>query len=324
MAYAEKALLLPKNGLVYAPVFSSCILRFSVSQQAQFSGVFTALITPFQNGRVDEVAFQSFVEWQVKEGVHGLVPCGTTGESPTLSHAEHMRVVELCIEAAGGKVPVMAGTGSNSTEEAVVLTKHAQDAGADAALVVAPYYNKPTQEGIYQHFKAIASAVKIPIFVYNIPGRSVINITDETLERLAGIPNIAGVKDATGDLTRPLTLRTRVKDRLIQFSGEDMTAIGFNAQGGRGVISVTSNIAPRQVAAVQNATLKGEYAEALRLHEALVPLHDVMFCETSPGPVKFAAHLMGKAAADLRLPLVATSKATQDRVSQVLKTLKLI
>lgn len=295
-----------------------------MAQHTQFSGAYTALITPFRNGKVDEAAFQSLVEWQVSEGIHGLVPCGTTGESPTLDHDEHKRVVELCVEAAGGKVPVMAGTGSNSTAEAVELTKHAAKAGASAALVVAPYYNKPTQEGIFQHFKAVASASDLPIFVYNIPGRSVINITDETLARLAELPGIAGVKDATGDLCRPLTLRSRVGDRLIQFSGEDMTAVGFNAQGGRGVISVTSNIAPRQVAAVQEATLRGDYAEALRLHEQLVALHNAMFVETSPGPVKYAAHLLGKSSPDVRLPLVATAKATQESVSAALSALKLV
>lgn len=295
-----------------------------MAHQQQFSGAYTALITPFRNGQVDDAAFQSFVEWQVSEGIHGLVPCGTTGESPTLNHEEHKRVVELCIEAAAGKVPVMAGTGSNSTAEAVELTKHAAKAGAAAALVVAPYYNKPTQEGIYQHFKAIASAADLPIFVYNIPGRSVINITDETLERLAGLPNIAGVKDATGDLTRPLTLRARVGERLVQLSGEDMTAIGFNAQGGRGVISVTSNIMPKQVAAVQEATLRGDYAEALRLHEKLIGLHNAMFVETSPGPVKYAAKLLGKASDEVRLPLVPTSKDTQERVTLALSALNLI
>lgn len=295
-----------------------------MSIQSRFHGVLTALITPFSNGKVDEKAFQSLVEWQVEQGIHGLVPCGTTGESPTLSHAEHMRVVELCIEGADGKVPVMAGTGSNSTEEAIQLTQHAQKAGADAALVVAPYYNKPTQEGLFQHFKAVAESVDIPLFVYNIPGRSTVNITDETFERLATIPNILGIKDATGDLTRPLTLRARMGDRFIQLSGEDMTAIGFNAQGGKGLISVTSNLAPKHVVAVQEATERGDYAEALRLHQPLVPLHSALFCESSPGPVKFAAHLMRGTAPDVRLPLVATSPATQELVRNTLKELKLL
>lgn len=295
-----------------------------MAQDARFSGIFTALITPFRDGAVDEKAFRSFVEWQVQEGVNGLVPCGTTGESPTLSHAEHMRVVELCVEVAAGKVPVMAGTGSNSTEEAIVLTRHAQDAGVDAALVIAPYYNKPTQEGLFQHFKAVAESVDIPVFVYNVPARTVVNISDETLERLAEIPNIAGLKDATGDLARPLTLRSRIGDRLIQFSGEDMTAVGFNAQGGRGCISVTSNIMPSRCAEVQAATLRGDFKAALALHETLVPLHDAMFMETSPAPVKYAASLLGKCSADVRLPLVRASQNCQQRLRAIMAHLKMI
>src|SRR4051812_35892441 len=200
----------------------------------QFHGIYTALITPFKDGKVDEKAFQSFVEWQVSEGVHGLVPCGTTGESPTLSHEEHNRVVALCVEVAKGRAKVMAGTGSNSTEEAIQLTRHAKKAGADGALIVAPYYNKPTQEGIYQHYKAIQDAVDLPIIIYNIPGRSVINISDDTLARLSELPNIAGVKDATGDLARVHTLRAKMKKKLELLSGEDMTAVAFNAVGGQG------------------------------------------------------------------------------------------
>jgi 4-hydroxy-tetrahydrodipicolinate synthase len=295
-----------------------------VAQSTRFSGIFTALITPFKNGAVDEKAFQSLVEWQVFEGINGLVPCGTTGESPTLSHAEHMRVVELCVEAANGKVPVMAGSGSNSTEEAIVLTRHAQDAGADAALVVAPYYNKPSQEGIYQHFKHIAQSVDIPIFIYNIPGRSVVNISDETLARLARLPNIAGIKDATGDLTRPLTLRALDCADFIQLSGEDMTAVGFNASGGVGCISVTSNIAPRLCAEVQAACLSGDYVTALAKHEKLVPLHQAMFCETSPAPVKFAASLQGRSTPDVRLPLVPASPDCQQRVRRVMQALDMV
>lgn len=295
-----------------------------MAQSTRFSGIFTALITPFKNGAVDEKAFQSLVEWQVFEGINGLVPCGTTGESPTLSHAEHMRVVELCVEAANGKVPVMAGSGSNSTEEAIVLTRHAQDAGADAALVVAPYYNKPSQEGIYQHFKHIAQSVDIPIFIYNIPGRSVVNISDETLARLARLPNIAGIKDATGDLTRPLTLRALDCADFIQLSGEDMTAVGFNASGGVGCISVTSNIAPRLCAEVQAACLSGDYVTALAKHEKLVPLHQAMFCETSPAPVKFAASLQGRSTPDVRLPLVPASPDCQQRVRRVMQALDMV
>lgn len=295
-----------------------------MAKKVNFQGVYTALITPFKDGEVDEKAFQDFVEWQINEGVHGLVPCGTTGESPTLSHSEHMRVVELCIEVANGRVPVMAGSGSNSTEEAILLTRHAQEAGASAALIVTPYYNKPTQEGIFQHFKAIAESTDISIFVYNIPGRSVINITDETFERLAGIKNIVGVKDATGDLTRPLTLRSRIKDRLALLSGEDMTAVSFNASGGVGCISVASNIMPKACAEVQNACLKGDFVKALTLHEPLVPLNNVLFCESNPVPVKYAASLMEKCRSDVRLPLVQLAKENQERIRKTLTSLKLV
>lgn len=288
-----------------------------------FQGIFTALITPFKAGEVDEKAFQSFVEWQVAEGVDGVVPCGTTGESPTLSHAEHMRLIELCVEASAGRVQVMAGSGSNSTDEAIFLTRHAQDAGADAALVVAPYYNKPSQEGLYQHFKAIAESVDIPIFIYNIPGRSVVNISDDTLTRLSKLTNIVGVKDATGDLCRPLTLRAKGAE-LVQHSGEDMTAVAFNASGGVGCISVTANIAPRQCAEIQAATLAGDYVKALELHEKLVPLHHVLFTETSPAPVKFAASLLGKSSADVRLPLVQASAECQKNIRSVMAELGML
>lgn len=284
-----------------------------------FSGIFTALITPFNNGKVDEKAFQSFVQWQIEQGVHGVVPCGTTGESPTLSYEEHNRVVSLCVEAAKGKAKVIAGTGANSTDEAIMLTTHAKKAGADAALIVAPYYNKPTQEGIFQHYKAIAAAVDIPIILYNVPGRSVIDIKDETIERLSRIANIIGIKDATGDLARVCTLRARVGDSFQQISGEDMTAVAFNVQGGIGCISVSSNVAPRLCAQVQNLTLKGKFKEAFALHEKLVPLHDAMFCETSPAPVKYAASLLGKCQNELRLPMLAATKASEQRVREAMQ-----
>ena len=280
-----------------------------------FSGIYTALITPFaKNGSVDEKTFQSFVEWQISEGVHGVVPCGTTGESPTLSYEEHNRVVSLCVEVAKRRTKVIAGTGANSTDEAIMLTRHAKKAGADAALIVAPYYNKPSQEGIYQHYKAIASAVDIPIILYNVPGRTVIDIKDETVERLAKIPNIIGIKDATGDLARVCTLRARVGDKFQLISGEDMTAVAFNVQGGIGCISVSSNVAPKACAEVQNLTLAGKWKEALAAHEKLVPLHDSMFCETSPAPVKYAASLIGKSSMDVRLPLVPATDAAQAKV----------
>lgn len=279
-----------------------------------FHGSIVALITPFKDGKVDEKAFQSFVEWQVAQGTHALVPCGTTGESPTLSHDEHRRVVELCIEAAAGKVPVIAGAGSNSTLEAIELTRHAKEAGAAAALVVTPYYNKPTQEGLYQHYKAIHDSADLPIIIYNIPGRSVIDMSVATMARLAKLPNIVGVKDATADLTRPIRTRLAIGPDFCQLSGEDATALAFNAQGGVGCISVTANIAPALCAAMQNAWAAGDLTEAYRLRDVLQPLHDAMFVETSPGPVKYAASLLGKASADTRLPLVAVADSTREAV----------
>ncbi|QCO13904.1 4-hydroxy-tetrahydrodipicolinate synthase [Azospirillum brasilense] len=282
-------------------------------------GSIVALLTPFKNGKVDEAAFQSFVEWQVAQGTHGLVPCGTTGESPTLSHEEHNRVVELCIEAAGGKVPVVAGTGSNSTEEAIALTRHAKKAGATAALVVTPYYNKPTQEGLYQHFKAIHDAADLPIVIYNIPGRSVVDMSVATMARLAKLPNIIGVKDATADLARPVRLLQEVGPDFIQLSGEDATALAFNAQGGVGCISVTANIAPAQCAAMQDAWRKGDLATAYKYRDLLTPLHDSMFVETSPAPVKYAASLLGKSSDEVRLPLVAASESTRTTVRDAMK-----
>lgn len=289
-----------------------------------FSGIYTALITPFKGDKVDEKAFQDFVAWQVAEGVHGVVPCGTTGESPTLSYEEHSRVIELCVEVAKGKVKVMAGTGANNTEEAIMFTRHAQKIGADGALVVTPYYNKPTQEGLFQHFKAIHDASDIPIVVYNIPGRSVVDIKDETFERLAALPRIVGIKDATGDLARVSSLRARVGNRFNLLSGEDITAVGFNAQGGQGCISVSSNVAPKACAAVQNASLSGDFKKALSLHEPLVPLHQVMFCETNPSPVKYAVSKMHKLAPNVRLPLVMPSADSCARIETVLRALKFI
>lgn len=288
-----------------------------------FRGSFTALLTPFRNGKLDEKAFQKFVEWQIREGVHGLVPVGTTGESPTLSHEEHKRVVELCIEAAADRVPVIAGTGSNSTEEAIDFTRHAQEAGADAALVVTPYYNKPTQEGLYAHFKAIHDATDIPIILYNIPGRSVIDLKVETMARLAKLKRIVGVKDATADLARPMMMRQALgkaaKD-FAQLSGEDATAVAFNAQGGVGCISVTSNVAPKLCAQMQEACLAGDYARALDIHDRLMPLHQALFMETSPAPVKYAASLLGLCQPDVRLPLVSISDATKKALENALKT----
>jgi 4-hydroxy-tetrahydrodipicolinate synthase len=295
-----------------------------MSNFSQFFGCYTALVTPFAGALVDVSAFEQLVEWQIGEGIHGLVPCGTTGESPTLTPAEHGDVIARAVAVAKGRVKIMAGTGSNSTAEAIEYTKHAEKVGADAALVVSPYYNKPTQEGLYQHFKAVAEATSLPIFIYNIPGRSVVNMTDATIARLAEIKNIAGLKDATGDLARIATLRHLVGDRLVQFSGEDMTAVGFNAMGGRGVISVASNIAPKICAEVQNLSLAGKHEEARALHAKLVPLITAMFVETNPMPVKFATSLMGKSDGAMRLPLVQPTEQTQATVRGALADLKLI
>jgi 4-hydroxy-tetrahydrodipicolinate synthase len=283
-------------------------------------GSLVALVTPFRNGKVDEKAFQSFVDWQIKQGTEGVVPCGTTGESPTLSHEEHKRVVELCVEVAKGRVPVVAGTGSNSTEEAIDFTRHAKNAGADAALVVTPYYNKPTQEGLYQHYKAINDAVDLPIIIYNIPPRCVIDMSVATMARLAQLPNIVGVKDATNDLARPLRTRAATGADFSILSGEDVTAIAFMSQGGDGCISVTANVAPRACADMHNAWRKGETATAMKMNERLLPLHDALFCETSPAPVKFACSLLGKSTADVRLPLVPASPQAQEMVRGAMRS----
>lgn len=279
-----------------------------------FRGSICALITPFANGGIDEAAFQSLVEWQIAQGTHGVVPCGTTGESPTLSHAEHMRVVELCVEAARGRVPVIAGTGSNSTAEAIILTRHAAEAGADAALVVTPYYNKPTQEGLYQHYKAIHDAVDLPIIIYNIPGRCVVDMTVETMARLAALRNIVGVKDATNDLARPLRTRVEIGPDFCQLSGEDATATAFLAQGGVGCISVTANVAPRQCAEVQEAWQHGDLATMTAVRDRLAPLHRALFLEPSPAPVKYAASLLGMGNGAVRPPLTEPTQGTKDAV----------
>ncbi len=284
-----------------------------------FKGSFVALITPFKDGRVDEEAFRKFVEWQITEGTDGLVPVGTTGESPTLSHEEHMRVVEICIEVAAGRVPVIAGAGSNSTEEAIMLSKHAKTAGADAALVVTPYYNKPTQEGLYRHYDAIQSEADIPVIIYNIPARSVVDMSVETMARLSKLPNIVGVKDATSDLNRPMLTSAACGKDFCQLSGEDGTAIPFNAGGGHGCISVTGNIAPKLCSEMQAAWFDGNVARAMELQDVLMPLHSAMFCETSPGPVKYAAELLGLGSADARLPICEIAESSKEAVEAVLK-----
>ena len=285
----------------------------------KFHGSIPALLTPMKAGAVDESAFRKFVSWQIKEGSHGLVPVGTTGESPTVTPEEHKAIVRICVEEAGGKVPVIAGAGSNSTAEAIEYTQHAKDAGADAALVVVPYYNKPTQDGIYAHYAAIAKAVDIPIFVYNIPGRTVASISVETLARLAqDFTNIVGTKDATGDLTRPSRQRLMSGEKFIQLAGDDGPALGFNAHGGVGSISVTANVAPRLCADLQEATFRGDYAAALKIQDQLMPLHHALFVEASPGPVKYAASLLGLCEAEARLPLVPVVESTRKIVREAL------
>jgi 4-hydroxy-tetrahydrodipicolinate synthase len=283
-----------------------------------FKGSFTALITPFKNGQVDDQAFTRLVEWQIEEGTHGLVPVGTTGECPTLSHDEHKHVVELCIKAARKRVPVIAGAGSNSTAEAIDFTRHAKKAGADAVLHVTGYYNKPTQEGLYQHFKAINDAIGIPIIIYNIPGRSVIDMSVETMKRLFALKNIAGVKDATANVIRVSQQRAALGPDFNQLSGEDASALGFMAHGGHGCISVTSNVAPRLCAEFQRACLAGDYATALKLQDKLMPLHHALFIETNPAPAKYALSLLGKCADTVRLPMVPLSEPTKAAVREAM------
>ena len=289
-----------------------------------FTGSLVALVTPFRNDAVDEAAFQAFVEWQISQGTHGIIPCGTTGESPTLSHTEHKRVVELAIEASGGRIPVIAGTGSNSTAEAIELTRHAKEAGADAALVVTPYYNKPTQDGLYHHFKAIHDAVELPIVIYNIPGRSVIDMTVATMARLAKLPNIVGVKDATANLQRPLDVRREIGPDFCQLSGEDATIVAFLAQGGVGCISVTANVAPGLCAQLHNAWRAGNYQEVFRIRDLLGPLHNAMFLEPNPCPAKYGVSLLGRCENSVRLPLVTVSKDTEAKVKAEMSKLGLV
>ncbi len=284
----------------------------------------TALITPFRDGRLDEAAFRAFIDWQIAEGADGLVPCGTTGESATLSHAEHMRAIEICLEATARRVPVIAGTGSNSTEEAITLTRHAEKAGADAALLITPYYNKPTQEGLYQHFKAVHDATRLPLILYNVPSRTAVDMSVATLARLAELPRIAGVKDATADLARPLRLRRLVKREFSQLSGEDATVVPFLAHGGVGCISVTANVAPRLCAELHRAWRAGDAKKALALNETLLPLHDAMFVETNPIPVKYAVSLLGRCSGEIRLPLTPPSEASRKVIEGALREAGLI
>jgi 4-hydroxy-tetrahydrodipicolinate synthase len=271
-------------------------------------GSITALLTPFANGALDEKAFSDLVEWQISEGTHGLVPVGTTGESPTVTHDEHHRLIELCVEVTAKRVPVVAGAGSNSTDEAVSLARFAETAGADAVLSVVPYYNKPTQEGLFQHFSAVARATSLPIVLYSVPGRTVTDLSIDTIARLRDAhDNVIGVKDATASMERASLQRAKLGADFILLSGEDMTALGFNAHGGQGCISVVSNVAPRLSALLQNACQQGNYAEALLLQDKLVPLHKSLFLENNPGGVKYAASKLGLCRNEFRLPLVPIS-----------------
>ncbi|ADH88928.1 dihydrodipicolinate synthase [Ancylobacter novellus DSM 506] len=287
-------------------------------------GSFTALVTPFRDGVVDEKALRELVDWQIEEGIHGLVPVGTTGESPTLSHEEHKRVVELTVQQAAGRVPVVAGAGSNNTIEAVDLARHAEKAGADAVLVVTPYYNKPGQEGLYQHYKAINDAIGIPIIIYNIPPRSVIDMSVETMARLFELENIAGVKDATANLARVSMQRQAMGPSFNQLSGEDATALGFMAHGGDGCISVASNVAPKLCSQLMDACLAGEYGKALELQDRLFPLFQALFVETNPSPTKYALSVLGKIADEARLPMVPVTDKTKETVREAMRHAGLI
>ncbi len=287
-------------------------------------GSIVALATPFLNGKVDEKAFQKLVEWQINQGTNGLLPVGTTGESPTLSHEEHKRVVEMCIEVSSNRIPVLAGAGSNSTDEAVALAKHAKLAGANAVLVVTPYYNKPTQGGLFAHFKAIHDQVDIPIILYNIPGRSVVDISQATLLKLAELPNIIGIKDATSNISRVSSTRLVLGSSFCQLSGEDATALAFMAHGGHGCISVTANVAPRLCADFYDAWFGNDPITALSITDKLMPLHISLFLETSPTPVKYALSLLGKCSPDVRLPLVQLNDKTEKKIEAAMKSAGLI
>jgi 4-hydroxy-tetrahydrodipicolinate synthase len=288
------------------------------SVATRIKGSITALITPFKDGKVDEAAFRKLVNWQIEQGTHGLVPCGTTGESPTLSHDEHCRVIEICVEETRGRVPVIAGAGSNSTTEAIGFTKFAKSVGADAVLSVTGYYNKPSQEGQYRHFMAVADAVDIPIILYNIPPRAIVEISVETMARLARHPNIIGVKDATANLLRPSRERHAIGKDWLLLSGEDGTALAYMAHGGHGCISVTANVAPRLCSQFQELCLQKAFDAALGIQDKLLPLHDALFTNPNPAPVKYAASLLGLCSSEVRLPLVEADETSQAKVREAL------
>ena len=293
-----------------------------------FKGSIVAIITPFKNGKLDEETYVSLIHHHLNNGTSGIVPAGTTGESPTLNHEEHKRVIELCVRECKGKIPVIAGTGSNSTEEAVSLTKHAQKFGADAALVVTPYYNKPTQEGLFQHYKAINDSSDIPIIIYNIPSRSVVDMTVDTMARLFELKNIIGVKDATADLKRVDEQKKKMGEEFIQLSGEDATALEFNLRGGKGCISVTANVATKLCSEFQEASLAKNnnnlLARAKEINEKLMPLHKSLFIESSPSPVKYAASLLNLSSDEVRLPLVRITTETKEKIKSAMKNVNLI
>jgi 4-hydroxy-tetrahydrodipicolinate synthase len=282
-----------------------------MARKASFKGSITALVTPFKAGKFDESVFRALVDWQITNGTHGLAPVGTTGESATLSHAEHRHVIEVCIAETRGRVPVIAGAGSNNTSEAVELAQHAEKSGAAGVLVVTPYYNKPSQEGMYQHFKAVNDVIGIPIILYNIPPRSVVDLSIDTMKRLFELKNVAGVKDATGNLARIALQRQLLGPDFIQLSGEDMTALAVMAHGGHGCISVTANVAPRICADLQEACLKGDFAAALRIQDRLTPLHAALFADPNPAGAKYALSVLGKIGNELRLPMLPASGAAE-------------
>ena len=285
----------------------------------KFKGSYVALVTPFKKGKVDIDAFQRLVEWHIASGTHGLVPCGTTGETPTVPDAEHRRLIEACIEAANGKVPVIAGAGSNCTQEAVEMARFAEKSGADGILAITPYYNKPTQEGMYQHFKAVNDKVGIPIILYNVPGRTGVEISVDTVIRLAKFKNIAGIKDASVDLSRPLQLRVALGDGFIQLSGEDATVAAYLAQGGHGCISVTANVAPKLCADLHNYWQKKDWKNFERVRDILSPLHKALFIETSPAPAKYCLSRLGKCEEDLRLPMVPVTAPTRKKLEEAME-----
>lgn len=289
-----------------------------------FKGSFVAIVTPFKNGKIDEKAYADLIEFQIREGTQGIVPCGTTGESATLTHQEHERVIELTVEIVNKRIPVIAGTGSNSTSEAIMLTRHAKDAGADAALLITPYYNKPTQEGLYQHYKAIAESVNIPQFMYNVPGRTGVNMLSETVARLSKVKNIIGIKEATGDMRQVSDVIALCGENFIVLSGDDFTTFPLMILGGKGVISVTANIAPRDAATMCNEFFNGNLKKAREIHYKMMPLNDAMFYETNPIPVKTALSLMGKVSGEIRLPLCQMSEKNLERLKGVMKGYGLI